>query len=75
MKRGLLFPILITFQVLWIGTLTWADAAGTNKVQLPDAVMISSLLLFAWVGYQAYSWTRGAIQEKSHSTPPKRYKL
>ncbi|WP_413292708.1 hypothetical protein ACLSU7_14910 [Bdellovibrio sp. HCB185ZH] len=75
MKRGILFAVLITFQVLWIGTLTMADAAGPIRVNLPNAVLISSVLLFAWVGYQAYSWTRGALQEKSDSTPPKRYKL
>jgi hypothetical protein len=75
MKRGILFAVLITFQILWIGTLTMADAAGPLHVRLPDELVVSSLLLFAWVCYQAYSWTRGAILEKSHSTPPKRYKL
>jgi hypothetical protein len=75
MKRGVWFAVLITFQVLWIWTLSMVDAAGPMRVMLPNAVLISSLLLFAWVGYQAYSWTRGAILEKSDSTPPKRYKL
>ncbi|UYL09140.1 hypothetical protein B9G69_000935 [Bdellovibrio sp. SKB1291214] len=64
MKRGILFAVLITFHILWIGTMTMADAAGPMRIGLPDEVMMSSLLLLLWVGYQATSWARGAIQEK-----------
>lgn len=64
MKRGILFTVLITFQVLWIGTMTFADAAAVSRINLPNEVFISSLLLFAWVGYQAFTWAQSGIKEK-----------
>ncbi|WP_413558655.1 hypothetical protein [Bdellovibrio sp. HCB209] len=64
MKRGILFAVLITFHVLWIGTMSLVDAAGTARINLPNEVIVSSLFLFAWVGYQAVSWAQSGIKEK-----------
>ncbi|MEK2688916.1 hypothetical protein [Bdellovibrio sp. GT3] len=64
MKRWVLFTVLIIFHIVWIGMLTVADAAATSHVTLPQEVLVSSIILIAWVGYQALSWARSGIQEK-----------
>jgi len=62
MKLRLFFTVLVAFHVLWIGVVTWADVASTMRTSLPTEVLISSVLLFLWAGYQAFSWAHGAVK-------------
>lgn len=62
MKLRLLLSTLIALHVFWIGLVAHADAAGPMSASLPMNILISSVLLFIWVGYQAFSWARGALK-------------
>ncbi|MFM6930303.1 MAG: hypothetical protein ACKOX6_17685 [Bdellovibrio sp.] len=61
----LLFTVLVALHILWIGLVTWADAASTMRASLPTDVLISSILLFLWAGYQALSWAHGALKAET----------